>query len=615
MRFFSLLWRMALPGAAALCLALAPGCKGKTSTGVPDGSLLVSGKVTYTRVPLAVDANGVPKGLETDATKFTSLPARGVQLRFYQSVQETAPDGSKVSVWKTATADTVTDSTGAYSATVPKDTLIFVELLSRSSSGNIRLLADPSGLGASTLTASERPLYLLRKGLDGSAPEGNKAPATKASGNVTVDFTVGLQDKWWIGLPSTVLVDSVVRETEGTGSRVLGILDSIYTWTSTYGRAVPEDGHSLDLHYRPGISESRGSFVEYDKTVYPLAFDGVSLHYFGSLRGGSANDDAWDEGVLFPLLARNYLANQWALAPAPVGQRLTNLSPDLAMAEGFSDAMAANLLKSPYLADTAGAGATSRDIRDLSALGSDQKSPYSAPAIAALAWELILKANGQASPGTSAGWASINPVAMTRFFFLLFPKGTDGTTIIDTFSVYSQLARLSEAKASTDPVDLAAIFPSSVLTPLLAPFGVTWPRPTALPYSGFLLDWGTDPNTATSPIPPMTFTMAKAVKVGTVFPNASQGELAYAKFLLTKDTAYSFSVQTQPASLPAGTTLELYLPYTGKTFVFNGTTAAQRLPLIGNSTTPVFYWVRVRLVSPGQVAPDVQVTVQLTPLT
>jgi hypothetical protein len=394
---------------------------------------------------------------------------------------------------------------------------------------------------------------------------------------------------------------------------VLAVLDSVYTWTSTYGRAVPDGSSTLDLHYRPGISESRGSFVEYDKTAYPLAFDGSSLHYFGSIRGGSANDDAWDEGVLFPILARNYMANLWPLELPPVGQKLPDLVPDLALAEGFVDAMAANLLKSPYLADTAGSGATYRDIRDLSTLGAGQKSPYSAPAIAALSWELVLKANGLASPGTSATWSSVNPLAMVRFFSPVMPKASDGTTIIDTYSVYSQLLRLSEAKGTSEPVNLAALFPDSVLTPLLASFGVPWPRPTTAPYSSFIQDWGTDPNTSSTAIAPMTFSMSKAVRVGGLFPNASEGEVAYAKFLLDKDIAFSFAVRTTPATLPAGSFIEIYFPYASKTFQFYGTTAAQRFLLPGNSTTPVFQWVQVRLVSPDQVAPDVQVTLQLVP--
>lgn len=610
MRFFSSLWRLVLPSAAALFLAFAPGCKSKSSaSGTPEGSITVSGKVTYTRIPLAFNASGVPIGLETDPAKFTSLPARGVQIRCYKSIQETAPDGSKVTLWTTI-ADLVTGTDGTYSAIVPKDTPVFVELVGRG--GGVRLIADPAGINSS-LFAAERPLYLMRKGLDGSAPEGNKTPATQASANTTVDFAVGVQDKWWIGVPSAVLISAITRESDGTGSRVLAILDSVNSWVTNYGRAVPEDGYILDLHYRPGISEPRGSFIEYDKTVYPQSFNGSNRNYFGSLRGSSANDDAWDEGVLFPLLARNFLANRWALALPPVGQKLTDLAPDLALAEGLVDAMAANLLKSPYLADTAGAGATFRDVRDISGLTAAQKTPYSAPAIAAQTWELILKANGSASPGSPTTWATINPLAMARFFSPVFPKASDGTTTIDTFSIFSQLGRLGEAKLSSEPVDLAAIFPTAALTPILDPFGVTWPRPTTAPYASFLLDWGTDPNTASTPLAPISLSMAKAVRVGGTYPNASQGEVAYAKFLLSKDTAYSFAIQTVPAALPSGTTLEVYFPNAAKTFTFSGTTAAQRLALAGNSTTPNFYWVRVRLLSPTQLAPDTQVTLQFVP--
>lgn len=615
MRFVPSIRRAAFSALALLAAVLAVACKGSSSSsGTSEATITVSGTVTYTRVPLAFDSNGRPIGLETDSAKFTSLPARNVAVKFYSSTEETRPDGTKATVWKQAANDTYTDTTGKYSATVAKDTPVFVEVLGRTPT-SVRLVAGEMN---STLNQADRPMYLLRKGLDGSSPDANPVPATKASANATVDFTVGLQDKWWLGIPVTAQLTSAVRETQGTGSRILGILDSIYTFQAVYGRVLPGSGsNSLDLHYLRGVSETRGSYIEYDRTLFPQAYDPStgSRHYFGSLRGASANDDAWDEAVLWTLLGRNTQAYIWANSLKPVGQNLSHLAPDLALAEGFALGMAANLLKSPYLADTAGAGATVLDLRDLSALSADQKSPYSGPAIAALCWDLILTANSIARPGTATTWATINTSAIPRLFASTLPTdASDSTKVVDTYSIYSQVKRLQEAQATGDAVNLQAIFTDAALTPLVAPFGLTWPRPTSGAHATYVADWGTNPATPTTPLAAIPLSMAKAVQVLGTYPNASEQEVAYSRFYLSKDTAYDFRVVTQPAVLPAGVTVEAYFPGVARTFTFSGGEAPVRLTLPGNATTPVFHFFRLRLLSPGQIAPDIQATVQFVPV-
>lgn len=614
MRFVSSIQRTALPGLALLLAILAVGCSGSSdSSGTTDTTITVSGTVTYTRVPLAKDSNGRPTGLETDSSKFTSLPARNVLVRFYSSAEETRPDGTKATVWKQAAGDAYTDTTGKYSAVVPRDTPVFVELLSRTPT-SIRLVA---GQINSSLNQADRPMYLQRKGLDGAASETNPVPGTKASANATVDFAVGLQDKWWLGVSTSTLLTSAVREIQGTGSRVLGILDSIYSFQAVYGRVLPgSSSDSLDLHYLPGVSEPRGSYIEYDRTRFPQAYNPVngSRNWFGTLKGGSANDDAWDEAVLWTLLGRNTQSFNWSNSLNPVGQDLTHLVPDLALGEGFALGMAANLLKSPYLADTAGAGATVRDIRDLGALSADQISPYSGPSIAALSWEIVLAANSLASPGTATTWANINSSATVRLFSSILPKDpADTTKVVDTFSIYGQLARLKEAQVTGEAVNLQAIFTDAKLTSMATPFGLTWPRPTTGTHATYLADWGTDPATSTTPLPAISLSMAKAAQVLGVYPNASELEVVYARFTLAKDIAYDFRIVTQPAVLPPGVTIETYFPAVGKTFTFSGTETPVRLPLPGNATTPVIHLCRIRLLSANQVAPDIQATVQLVP--
>jgi hypothetical protein len=630
-------------GATAL-LGLGLACKGHSGGSAADTTFNLAGTIKYTRIPLAKDANGVPTGLmdSSVATNLQTLPARSVLVRAYQRSDQTLADGSTSSVWVVVKA-TYTDSTGVYAMTLPKDKPTMIEVMSSFDGGNghqVNVVGDPAGIN-STVPAADRVRYGLRKALDGTAPAGNPVPASLPTGDTVLNFTVGLTDKWWLVNPSydpssqvAPLTTSAVDETTlpgrttGTGSRILAIGDSVASFVAAYGNATP--GQSVDLHYAPGLSEPRGSFIEYDPTVYPLSTIlnpntyTFTNRYFGSLQGG-ANDDAWDEGVIFPLLARNVLYNlvesrTFGMTGRPLfpqAAALPDLSPDQALIEGLANAMAANLLKSPYLADTQGTAlaAPVTDIRDLSTYTTAQLTPDSAPAIQALVWELILKANSLASPGTATTWANINPLAMVRFFAAgpAYPT-TTSTYETEPLNIFKQLGRLQETKGALEPVDLAAIFTDATLTPLLSPFGIPWPRPTTGAYAAFATSWGADPNSTTAALPPMTLSMAKAVQVRGVYPNNSEGEVAYAGFTMSADRAYTLTVSASPAL--AGTAeLELMLSsYQSAPLTFTGSGGSQRVVLAGNSTTPVYQPVRLRMLSPTALQPDTTVTISLVPV-
>ena len=627
-------------GAIAL-LAVALACGGKKSASTTTATTItLTGTATYVRVPLALDSNGVPMGLADSsvAANLQTKPARGAQIRVYQRNDEPLPDGTTGTAWLVIKT-VYTDVNGAYSLSVPKDKPLMVELISTFDGGSghpVNVIGDPAGITSSVLQAN-RYRYAMRKAVDGTAPAGNPIPAAIPAGDSTVNFAVGLTDAWWLVNasydPGTLIapaVTSAVAETTlpgrtvGTGSRILAIGDTVASFLTVYGTATP--GTALDLHYAPGVSEPRGSFVEYDRTVYPLAYDDriPDLHYFGSLRGGT-NDDAWDEGVILPLLARNVLwgSNRGrtfssTLSPLlPVATALTDLSPDLARIEGLVDAMAANILKSPYLADTQGTALAGpvRDIRDISALSAAQLTPYSAPGIRALGWEVILKANGIQSPGTPTAWASLNSAAAARFFLAPALTLTSATNPrdVEPLNIYSQLARLKESKSSAEPVDLAAIFSDTALTPLAASFGLTWPRPTTGAYATFVVDWGTDPNALTTPLAPFALSMAKAAQVSGAYPNLSQGEVFYSGFSLSADKRYVINVAITPA-LAAGSSIDLSLLQLNRTFTFTGAGGATGATTITvNATAPVYHPVRIRLKSPAAVQPDVAVTVSFTP--
>jgi hypothetical protein len=291
------------------------------------------------------------------------------------------------------------------------------------------------------------------------------------------------------------------------------------------------------------------------------------------------------------------------------------LSPDLARIDGLANAMAANVLKSPYLADTQGTGLASPilDIRDVTALIGAQLSPYSVPALQALSWEIILKANSLPSPGVATDWAAINVLTAARFFQPPLPTNdaNDATARdIEPLNIYSQLNRLKEAKSTADPTDLAAIFTDAALTPLVAPFGLTWPRPTTGAYASFVADWGTDPAT---PFPSVTLSMAKATLVDGVYPNVSQGEVFYAGFSLTPDKRCILSATVTPA-LGAGVQLDLDLPRMNRTFSFTGSGGStESIVIPGGITASLYHPLRLRLKSPTTLQPDVTVTLTLTP--
>jgi hypothetical protein len=533
----------------------------------------------------------------------------------------------------------LTDVNGAYTVTVANGRQTMVEVLSTfdgGSTNHVRLLAEPQGINSST-TAFDRLQYAQRKAADNTAtgtdPLHPESPRSMLNVNCTVDFAIGLNDAWWVIDPAYTLstrqaplVEQAVLETTlpgrtaglGTGSRVLGIGDTVASFLVAYGAATP--GTTLDLHYWPGRSEARGSYVEYDQSQFPQALDvsNGKIHYFGSLRGGPANDDAWDEGVILPLLARSVLFNgnsgrtfSFPLKPLfPQGAALPNLSPDMARIEGLADAMAANVLKSPYLADTQGTLlGTLKDVRDISSLSAAQKNPYSAPALRAYAWEIILKANNSATPGTPTTWATINPLATARFFTA--PVGlTNSTVDQEPLNIYSQIVRLSEGKTLAEPVDLASIFTSQVLASLGTPFGITWPRPTNSPYALFLADWGADP---VSPLPLVVLSMAKAAQVNGSYPNYSQGEVFYAGFSLNADKRCILNATISPA-LAAGAQVDVDLPLMNRTFSFTGTGGSTEVIVIPvNTTAPYYHPVRLRMLSPSAIQPDSTVTLSFIP--
>ena len=636
---------------ATVLLAVALGCKGRSSGPVEPKvtSISISGTVTYLRVPLAKDSSGIPMGLadSTLATNLQSLPARGVVVRVYQKVEQIQPDGvTKNFVWLRAGSG-LTDSVGNYNIAVPKDRFTMVEVLSTFNGGGsqvISLIGEPTGIN-STTPVLDRLQFAMRKASDGATPVNTPVPNAMLTANSVVNFSIGLNDVWWLVNPSYNLttsaapgVELAILETDmlnrtsglGSGSRILGIGDSIASFISIYGAATP--GAALDLHYWPSLSEPQGSFIQYERNKYPHAFDNSTgtFHYFGSLRGDSSNDDAWDEGVLFPLLARNVLFGEnqgrtYSISGNPLfptGISQFDLSPDIALIEGLADAMAANALRCPFLADTNGTSLANpnRDIRDLTGIGISQLNPYSAPGLRSLAWEIVLKANNLPSPGSVSDWNSINPLATSRFFHVP-PSPTNGLSgtaarDIEPINIYSHLNRLKESKSTNEPADLAAIFTDSVLIQLAPPFGIPWPRPTVGDFAIFVSDWGIDPNALVTSLNPVTFSMASANQINGAYPNVSRGEVYYSGFSLNTDKRYILTATISPAL--TGTDAEILwdIPRMNQTFSFKGS-GESKGPIVipmPSATPPVYHPIRIRLRSTATLQPDVTVSLSMTPV-
>lgn len=613
----------ALAAAAALGM-LALGCGGGDDKKTQDDPpVILSGTVTYTRVPLVKDASGVPTGLETDPAKFTSQPARSMVVRVYQGDEETLGDGTKVMVW-TAAAVGPTDRDGKYALTVATGKPTFVELVStlqytdaNNATQAVRLVGNADGIASST-PVTERPLYGIRKLVDGSEPTDIATPGQVPvlSAAATVDFSVGVDTRWQLVYTQTTRAADAAPEPGASGSRVLAILDDGFAFADIMGSPTP--GGTLYLHYCPGVDAAKGTYVEFDKNAFPASYDGTSRNFMGAVRGGSANDDAWDQAVMFRLYARNrlYTVRQefYPQMPFPVpaladGSNHQDLSPDLALVEGFSQGMAALLLKSPHLADTHAGGVTVVDVDHPAAgLGTDA---YSAANLADLFWELTLKANSITAPGTPDTWKNLDPAVSRRLWGLTTTDNGTGTSFTDIPNIWLQLGRLKEAKTAGETVDLAALFTDAVLTQMAGEHGIVWPRPTTGAEARFLPEWPKNPDLGTNAIPAFTLSMAGAhADADGRFPNHGKGEVVYGRFQLDRDRIYEISVSSSPA-LSAGGEVELTLGT--QVYRFGAGSSPVRLPLSGSEEAPTTYPLRVRILSPTAVQPDLQTTLQFAP--
>jgi hypothetical protein len=350
----------------------------------------------------------------------------------------------------------------------------------------------------------------------------------------------------------------------------------------------------------------------------------------GSVRGGPQYDDAWDEGALLSMMARNNMrpsgASNVFQLPArkfpgcdPRNQSLSaHLHPTMAMVEGLPDAMAAIALKTPYL--TSASGTAVRDVRNKTGLPLDV---FSGPAIAAFAWELALKVSGVAWPGNPETWADITPALIIPLCSLTYElgidEGKDFATHRDVPSLFTQLRRMSLLHGET--------LTEEALTQMTTPyFGAVWPRPEDGPLSCFIADWGSDPDSAKEAVPGFPLGMSDStLDAEGRFSNLTAKENHTAKLALTKDTAYWLSVAPAP-SLPGGASIEVRIVECAvgsddARTISSGSAATlsfshpnpQRVVLRGASDGTLYHLLHFSLKSPTSRVANAQVSVRLDP--
>lgn len=618
---------MTLAALALSSLACKQGSSNSSTTPTTP-TVKVTGKITYTRVPIVAGDDGKPTGFATDATKFVDMPSRGIRIRMLTRSEFDATDGSKVKQW-VVSSYTTTTSDGTYSLSLPQGTEACVEVLSildpigGVSVGNtVRLIADPNGID-STLPTRERPVYALRRAPATTQPTpAGTLPSATVNGDTTLDIKVGLDQAWLQNSDLNTDIEKAVAETtpKASGSRPLAILDSLVDFGNLV--ADPTPGYPLDLHYRVGSAHPRGTFIEMDPLAYPLSH-GVQTgqHLFGAISGSDANDDAFDTGAIYYALGTSPFFKQTELLPIRLPDAaLKNLTPESAARHGLAMALPALALKSPYICDIQANGV--KVLRDLTQPSTRIGLPYNAEAMAALSWDIILKAAGITAPGKPSDWATLVPSSHARWFELTSPVDTNSLTA-DTLSLYGQLAHLQADRKTTEAIDMKAIFTDATLTALLQPYGIAWPRPTTGEFATFMDNWGSDisPDDKGNPfVKQLSFSMSEAQPSATgLYPNQSRGEWYRARFTLTKDTPFYLHLTSLP---PAGAQLEVHLAAKGlietrrfdSTSSMNPTDPYKKVALVGqtDSLNPVY--VTIHLISPSTLVPSYTPQIQLIPV-
>ncbi len=322
----SSLWsRAARSLAAALVLALAPGCKGddddddddedNTPT-TPGGSGTLSGTVTYDFVPAKYSPTS-----RTGTLAFNEAVERPVRNAVVQVLQGT-----------NVLATTNTNAQGRYqlSYTAPKGPGLTVVVLAKTTTPAIQVEDNTDGDAIWSVGAS---IQVTTTTQDLRATHGWSGTAYAATRRTAAPFA---------------------------------ILDSMYTAAQAFMAVRPVTFPALKVNWSPDNVPQSGSKNTGRIGTSHFSFDENEIYILGKER---ADTDEFDSHVIVHEWG-HYFEHNLSRADSPGGPHSSGelLDPRLAFGEGYGNALSGMLLPSPIYADTVWSGST------LTAFGFDMET-------------------------------------------------------------------------------------------------------------------------------------------------------------------------------------------------------------------------------------------------
>jgi PKD repeat protein len=323
-----------------------------TVTPATPGSVSVSGRIGYARVPLSTNLN---QGLDYAAT--TNQPARGIVVELIQASNQSI------------LATTTTNADGRYGFNVTPNVNVFVRAKAQA-----RRSGTPSwDIGVFNNTGTGRPLYVLDSSVfnTGNADQvrdlfadsgwvvgSSRYSGTRAAAPFAIVDTLYSAVQFVVGSGDTNVVLPTLQVFWATANN-----GSSGTWD-------PANGAIQSTLYR---SEAVGGFPE---GIYVLGLDGVDT-------------DEYDQHVIAHEF-QHYLEDKLSRTDTLGGDHTLSdrLDMRVAFSEGFSNAFSAMVLNDPQYSDTLGAAQGSRFTFSLESNTAMNPGWFNEASVHSLVWDL-----------------------------------------------------------------------------------------------------------------------------------------------------------------------------------------------------------------------------------
>lgn len=368
----SLLYRVSIL-ATALALSACGGSGGGGGGGNPPaGSVTVSGRITFDRVPFSATlGNGL------DYAQTFESPARQVVVEALRS------NGALI-------ASTATDVNGIYSVQVPAGTDMRIRAKAQSIVGSTA--AAPASWSVSVRdNTSGDALYVLDSSVFNSGGAAQVRDLRAASG-------------WSNG---------AYRSTRAAAP--FAVLDTVYAAIrfiverGAYTGAFP----SLDLYWSP-LNMASADFVPTDGSILTTGYytfqNGVGdgIYVLGNANLGAASDtDEYDQHVIAHEF-QHYVEDRLSRSDSIGGDHSLSDRLDLrvAFSEGFADAFGGMVLDDPVYRDSYGAVQQTDVHFDMEANAVSVRGWYNEASMAVIAWDLF----DTAADGVDTGSVGFEPM-------------------------------------------------------------------------------------------------------------------------------------------------------------------------------------------------------------